>query len=54
MDCFVASRLAMSGYTFAISQRAAPEVCMNLVPPKTRGRRECRAPAGTRGLVCKM
>jgi len=30
--------------------RGLLEVC----PPAIRGRRECRAPAGTRGLVCNM
>src|SRR5216684_3606010 len=47
MDCFVASLLAMtlllSRYTFAISRRDAPEVCIYL--PPQRGRGECRVPA---------
>ena len=34
------------------SRGTMPELCDNLSP--MRGRRECRVPAGTRGLVCKM
>ena len=54
MDCFAA--LAMTGDIANIpspSRGALRPSCAYRFALKARGRRECRVPAGTRGLVCK-
>src|SRR2546429_10025213 len=56
MDCFVTfAPRNDGGYSFAVSRRIAPEVCMNLFPPfENRGSRECRvlaAPAVSCAIV---
>ena len=38
----------------AFSRRIAPELLHYRFALKSRGRRECRVPAGTRGLVCNV
>ena len=45
--------LAMTLNTLRDLAARAPEVCWNFAL-ESRGRRESRVPAGTRGLVCKM
>ena len=37
-----------------LAARFRPSFSINLHALQSRGRRECRAPAGTRGLVCKQ
>ena len=44
---------ATEWYSSAFSRRISPEVLQFVHALQSRGRRECRAPAGTRGLVCK-
>ncbi|QBP27294.1 hypothetical protein Bdiaspc4_32975 [Bradyrhizobium diazoefficiens] len=38
-------------HAFAFSRRNSPELCLISPPSQSRGRREGRVPAGTRGLL---
>jgi hypothetical protein len=41
-------------HTFALSRLVSPELCFVASPSIERGRREGRAPAGTRGPLCEV
>jgi hypothetical protein len=51
MDCFAA--LAMTLIQFRLLAAHCARV-VHIVSPSVRGRRECRVPASTRGLVCNV
>jgi hypothetical protein len=53
LDRFVATLPAMTcGHTSTLSRRVSPEFCSITPPSEIKGRREDRAPAGTRGPLC--
>jgi len=45
--------LRFRGHGFASSRRISPELCLIASPSIGKGRREDRAPAGTRGPLCE-
>jgi len=44
----------LARHTFASSRHISPELCLVVSPSNKRGRREGRAPAGTRGPLCEV